>query len=230
LVNAQEGERQRIARELHDDTGQRLTALGLGLAAVEGRLAEEDTAGGLELVRNLRGVTDAAMVELRNIMANLRPAQLDELGLGPTLRWYVSEYAGRYPDKEVHLAADRLTRRLPQQYETVLFRVAQEALTNVARHAQASHITVTLAQRPGAICLEIEDDGLGFDAARLLAASAPDRPTGWGLTGMRERVMLAGGRFDVISEPGRGATVRVELPWDAQGVGEQRGRGAEGRR
>jgi two-component system sensor histidine kinase UhpB len=216
LVNAQEGERRRIARELHDDTGQRLTALGLGLAAVEGRLVEDNATAALDLVRNLRGVTDEAMTELHNIMANLRPAQLDELGLAPTLRWYVNDFGARNPDITVQLTVGRLPRRLPQQYETVLFRVVQEALTNVYRHAHASAVSVTLAQRPGAVCLEVRDNGLGFDPATLPAASAPERPSGWGIVGMRERVMLGGGRFDIVSQPGQGTTVTVELPWNPE--------------
>jgi signal transduction histidine kinase len=156
------------------------------------------------------------MKELRNIMANLRPAQLDDLGLGPTLRWYVNDFDARNPEVKVQLALDRLPRRLPQQYETVLFRVAQEALTNVARHAKASAVSVSLAHKPGVVCLEVRDNGLGFDPATLLAANAPERPSGWGITGMRERVMLAGGRFVIVSQPGQGTTVTVELPWNPE--------------
>jgi signal transduction histidine kinase len=177
LVNAQGGERQRIARELHDDTGQKLTALGMGLAAVEGWLEEKNASGALDLVRDLRDVTDEAMTELRNIMANLRPAQLDELGLVPTLRWYVRDFDARNPDITARLTVDRLARRLPQPYETVLFRVVQEALTNVSRHAHATTVSVALAQRPGAICLEVRDNGVGFDPP-IAGFNAPERPSG----------------------------------------------------
>jgi signal transduction histidine kinase len=216
LVNAQEGERQRIARELHDDTGQKLTALGMGLAAVEGWLEEKNASGALDLVRDLRDVTDEAMTELRNIMANLRPAQLDELGLVPTLRWYVRDFDARNPDITARLTVDRLARRLPQPYETVLFRVVQEALTNVSRHAHATTVSVTLAQRPGVISLEVRDNGVGFDPATLPASNAPERPSGWGIVGMRERVILGGGRFSIVSQPGQGTTVTVELPWSPE--------------
>lgn len=209
LVNAQEGERQRIARELHDETGQKLTALAMGLAAVEAQLrgGAAQTAAGL--VQNLREVSDQAITELRNIMADLRPAQLDDLGLVPALRWYVGQYQARHPDLHISLVPDRGLARLPSQFETVLFRAAQEALTNIARHAQARHVTVTLNQRNGSICLEVNDDGVGFDPG-MPARHAPG--SGLGLVGMRERVALVGGRCIIESQPGQGTRVVVELP------------------
>lgn len=209
LVNAQEGERQRIARELHDETGQKLTALAMGLAAVEQQVTNGETAHAARLIRNLRELSDEAIIELRHIMADLRPAQLDDLGLTPALRWYVNRYQERYPGIKVSFAADRLERRLPPQHETVLFRAAQEALTNVVRHAQANHVTVALTQTADAVRLEVADNGVGFDVnapARHAAGS------GLGLVGMRERVALVGGRCVVTAEPGGGTRVLVELP------------------
>jgi signal transduction histidine kinase len=219
LVNAQEGERQRIARELHDETGQKLTALAMGLAAVEAsgfnRVGGDGAAEGRSLIHNLRGVTDQAITELRHIMSDLRPALLDDLGLAPALRSYVQQYALRHPEISVALSADRRLKpsahRLPPQYETALFRVAQEALTNIARHAHATHVTVTFEQRPEVVRLEISDNGVGFspDAARA-GSYAPG--SGLGLVGMRERVTLVGGRWSVQSAPGEGTRVVVELP------------------
>lgn len=209
LVNAQEGERQRIARELHDETGQKLTALAMGLAAVEQQVANEETTRAAELIRNLRELSDEAIIELRHIMADLRPAQLDDLGLTPALRWYVNQYQGRHPGIKVSFSTDRLERRLPPQHETVLFRAAQEALTNVARHAQASHVTVALTQTPDTVRLEVADNGVGFDV-NAPAHHAPG--SGLGLVGMRERVALVGGRCVVTAEPGGGTRVLVELP------------------
>lgn len=219
LVNAQEEERQRIARELHDETGQKLTALAMGLAAVEAsgfnRMHDDGAAEGRSLVHNLRGVTDQAITELRHIMSDLRPALLDDLGLVPALRSYVQQYALRHPEISVALSADRRLKpsahRLPPEYETALFRVAQEALTNVARHARATHVTVTFEQRPEVVRLEISDNGVGFspDAARV-GSYAPG--SGLGLVGMRERVTLVGGRWSVQSAPGEGTRVVVELP------------------
>jgi len=212
LVNAQEGERQRIARELHDETGQKLTALAMGLAAVEANLAGEDTRGAAGLVRNLRGVADQAITELRKVMTNLRPSQLDDLGLVPTLRWYLREHAERHPGVRVELEADRLTRRLPSSVETVLFRVTQEALSNVVGHAHATLVTVRLTQERDSVCLEVKDDGVGFDSSAIGVPSPQARASGWGLVGMRERVALAGGEFAVQSQLGHGTRVTVEVP------------------
>lgn len=209
LVAAQEGERQRIARELHDETGQKLLALGMGLAAVDTQLTAGDLARAAPMVRNLRELNDLAVTELRNIMADLRPAQLDDLGLVPALRWYIQQYQIRQPGVSAVLLADRTLPRLPAQHETVLFRIAQEALTNVARHAQATEVTVTLSQVGDDICLEVRDNGRGFDT------SAPPRHeprSGLGLVGMRERVALIRGELLVESQPGRGSHITVRLP------------------
>lgn len=208
LVNAQEGERQRIARELHDETGQKLTALGMGLAAVEQQITDEAPRA-VGLVRNLRELSDQAIVELRHIMADLRPAQLDDLGLAPALRWYVNQYQARYPELQVNFTAERPERRLPPQHETILFRIAQEALTNVARHAHAHSVSIKLTQAPDAVGLEVADDGVGFDV------NAPTRSgpgARLGLVGMRERVALVGGRCVIEARPGGGTRIVVELP------------------
>jgi signal transduction histidine kinase len=207
LVNAQEGERQRIARELHDETGQKLTALAMGLAAVDTALAGDFAHAG-RLVRDLREMADQTITELRNIMADLRPSQLDDLGLAPALRWYVERYAARYPALTVSFTADRLAGRLSPEHETVLFRAAQEALTNVVRHARATLVTVRLSQESGRVWLEVADNGVGFD----VAAPAQQDGAGWGLAGMRERAALVGGTVTITSQPGQGTVVRIEAP------------------
>lgn len=209
LVNAQEGERQRIARELHDETGQKLTALAMGLAAVEASLNSGDTAAAQPLARHLREVSDQAIIELRRIMSALRPALLDDLGLAPALRSLVQEFAVRHPETKIAFSAERLTERLPAQYETVLFRAAQEALNNIARHAHASQASVKFSVRSGMACLEISDNGVGFDPNAPVRHPAGN---GLGLAGMQERVALIGGRSRVQSAPGQGTQVLVELP------------------
>jgi signal transduction histidine kinase len=209
LVNVQEGERQRIARELHDETGQKLTALAMGLAAVEASLGGGDTTGAMQLVHDLRELSNQAISELRNIMSDLRPSLLDDLGLAPALRSYVQQYAARYPEMHVTLSADRPSQRLLPEHETVLFRVAQEALTNVARHAHATEVRVLLTHLPGLARLEISDNGIGFDP---LAPSRLVPGSGLGLVGMQERVTLVGGTCRLESAPGQGTRVVVELP------------------
>lgn len=209
LVNAQEGERQRIARELHDETGQKLTALTMGLAAVDANLGSDDWSGAQRLVHDLRKLGDDAMIELRNIMSDLRPALLDDLGLAPALRSYVQQYVARHPELHMTLNVDRQVQRLAPQFETVLFRVAQEALTNIVRHAQATHVTVTLAYQPNRVQLIVRDDGTGFD---LNTPSQHALGSGLGLVGMRERVALVGGEFSIESATGQGTQIVVELP------------------
>ena len=209
LVNAQENERQRIARELHDETGQKLTALVMGLAAIEQSL-DLDPGRTATMVHDLRDLADQSITELRHIMSDLRSSQLDDLGLVPALRWYVQGFSARHPELSVNLVAERLLHRLPPQHETVLFRVAQEALSNVAKHAHAHSVTVQLCQEPQVVRLEIVDDGAGFDAS--LPTQVHRDGTGWGLVGIHERVALIAGRCIIESQVGRGTRICVELP------------------
>jgi signal transduction histidine kinase len=208
LVDTQEQERARIARELHDETGQKLTALAMGLAAVESALPS-DASQAQPLVRDLREVSDSAITELRRLMADLRPAQLDDLGLLPALRWYIGQYNGRHPELAVTLNAERLPKRLPAEHETVLFRAVQEALTNVARHAHATQATIELHQEARSVRLTIGDNGMGFD---VNAPPKYQRGSGLGLVGMRERVSLVGGTCAIESAPGQGTRIVIELP------------------
>ncbi|MEJ5200092.1 MAG: histidine kinase, partial [Anaerolineae bacterium] len=159
LVNSQERERQRIARELHDETGQKLTALAMGLAAVQTALENGETTAVRQLTHHLRELSDQAVVELRRIMSDLRPALLDDLGLTPALRSLVQQFAVQHPDIQISLTIERQMPRLTSECETVLYRAAQEALTNIGRHAQATQVTVALEQRGNHVRLEIADNG-----------------------------------------------------------------------
>ncbi len=209
LINSQERERQRIARELHDETGQKLTALAMGLAAMETSLESGDTAAAGRLAHHLRTMSDQAVVELRRIMSDLRPALLDDLGLIPALRSLVQQFAVQHPEIQIALTADRQMPRLTSECETVLYRVAQEALNNIGRHAQATRVTVTLEQQADVVRLEVDDNGVGFVPE---AVSPHPSGRGLGLAGMRERVMLVGGRWELHSAAGQGTRVVVELP------------------
>ena len=208
VVSAQEEERARLARELHDDTLQVLTALATGLMGTANSV-DSDTEALRARLRQLSAMSSQAMVELRRLIQDLRPSVLDDLGLEAALRWLADRMAQQY-GYDVLLEMDDLPCRLPRSIETTLFRIAQEALTNAARHARASEVRITLNCQADGVTFIIEDNGVGFDP-RLL--EQPDNvQQGWGLIGMRERAELVGGAFYVESAPGRGATLRFHLP------------------
>jgi signal transduction histidine kinase len=207
-VSAQEDERKRIARELHDETGQALSGVLMGLSGVETAMTSS-----LPLARgrlnDLKAFTNQALDELRNLVADLRPVLLDDLGLVAALHWFATRYQER-SGVEVQLTVAGNRRRLDPRVETVLFRVAQEAMTNTAKHAQAQHVRLLLTLGDDAATLSVEDDGRGFDPATVLD-SHYDRPA-WGLLGIQERMALVGGSFDLWSKPGAGARVSVRVP------------------
>ena len=203
LIEAQEAERRAVARELHDDFGQVLTALKLNLQRRE-RSDSESIA-----------LVDGAIARMRDLAQDLRPPLLDELGLEASLRWYVEREAKR-AGLAFHLALAPLAQRPPAAVETTCFRVAQEALTNVIRHAQAHAVDVELGPAAGMLQLTVRDDGRGFDvpAARLRAARGGSQ----GLLSMQERVALVDGHLEIDSAPGRGTAVRARLPLPAAGA------------
>ncbi len=208
IITVQEDERKRIARELHDETGQALTSLMVGLKVLEGATCLEEvrsTAG------QLRATAAQTLGSLHSLALELRPSVLDDLGLVAALKRYVKDYAtgfGLDADFETVGLEDK---RLTPQVETTLYRIVQEALTNVARHAEASHVSVLLEQRRGSVIAIVEDDGRGFDVESVLTSGQPTR---LGLHGMQERASLVGGKLTVESTPGIGTTVFIEIPLD----------------
>lgn len=204
-VAAQEAERARIARELHDQTGQMLTALTYRVAALDnGKPVTQHT------VDELGQLADQALAELRHIVTDLRPAQLDDLGLVAALHWLADETRQRLR-LDVQIAIQGRKVRLPDDVETTLFRIAQEALTNVARHAEVDIAHLKLVFEEGQVRMTVRDEGRGFAPAALLAAEPSGEPA-WGLIGMGERAEAAGGELDVIAAEGSGVTVRVTIP------------------
>jgi two-component system, NarL family, sensor histidine kinase UhpB len=197
LIEAQEAERRVVARELHDDFGQVLTALKLNL-----QRPECDSSDNIELV-------DGAIARMRDLAQALRPPLLDELGLEEALRWHV-EHEAKRAGLAFRLAIAPLGRRPPAAVEMTCFRVVQEALTNVIRHAQAHFVEVELSKANGTLRLMVCDDGRGFDvpAARKRALEGESQ----GLLSMQERVTLAGGSLEIDSAPGRATCVRARLP------------------
>jgi signal transduction histidine kinase len=206
VVAAQEAERQRIARELHDETGQSLTALGLGLRGIATHL-RTDVDKAAHNLRQLEGMAAQALDELRRLIDDLRPSHLDDLGLPAALRWYASEVESR-SGLSIHVDAPTGPCVLPLQIKTALFRVAQEALTNIIKHANAQNAWIKVQRGDWDVWLDVWDDGKGFDQSKI---GSNNRPA-WGLLGMRERVSLCGGQFSLETAPGEGTKISVAVP------------------
>jgi PAS domain S-box-containing protein len=213
LMNAQEAERKRISRELHDELGQALTAMRINIASLESDLLPTLPAASAEALVETGRMADEMLDHVRELALAFRPTMLDELGLIPTLRWYTDRYARRL-GIEVELEATGLEDRLPTQIETALYRVAQEALTNIARHAQARRVRMHLMRRGAKVVVTIQDDGVGFDLEKRAGFDHP--VSGAGLIGMRERIALLGGTLHLQSAPGRGARLSVVTPISQQ--------------
>ena len=207
LVTAQEEERRSIARELHDEVGQVLTAIKVELA-MAARTAEPDN----QALASARAITDRAMHTVRDLSHLLHPPLLDDLGLPETLEWYLRGFRKRHGIL-VDFVHDPEIGELSREASLAGYRIVQEALNNVVKHARATRCRVTLTSAPGAIRLVIEDDGLGFDVGRL---RRPDGPRGLGLIGIRERAAQLHGTVHIDAEPGEGTRLVVELPMSAR--------------
>ena len=206
LVDAQETERRNIARELHDELGQTLTVAQLNLQA----LLQSPGTDALtpRLTDSLEAVA-RALEQVHDISLDLRPSMLDDLGLEPALRWYTERQAALV-ELKVEFHADRLEQRLDSVIETECFRVAQEALTNVVRHAQAKAVMVELRKQEGQLHLRVRDDGIGFEVAAIRDKAV--RGASLGLLSMEERAALAGGGLEFKSSPGQGTEVHAWFP------------------
>ena len=206
LVEAQEAERRFIAHELHDEIGQALTAIKInlqaskrqpGLALQEGRLDESIK------------IVEQTLQQVRNMSLDLRPAMLDDLGLGVALRWYVERVAQR-TGFATQILIEPLKTRLPSHLETVCFRLTQEALTNIVRYAQARQVWVELRLQNDVLTLRIRDDGLGFDVKASLERAALGNSLG--LLGMQERIHTVGGSLEIDSSPQSGSRITARFP------------------
>jgi signal transduction histidine kinase len=207
LLSAQEEERMRISRDLHDAIGQTLTGINVGLAALKNQAAA-DSRGVAEAIALTQQLVERSMKTVHQFAWELRPTLLDDLGLVPALRSYAKTFEERTGVK-VRFVADEGLYPLDDDRRTALFRVAQGALLNVERHARAEHARVILKALPGALRLEVRDDGRSFDVAQMETSTTNKH---LGLLVMRERIEMVGGTFSIESSPARGTAVRADVP------------------
>lgn len=208
LLSAQEDERKRIAGEIHDSLGSTLSAIKMSLENIRDQLDQES-----KLVHSLAmpiGWTQHAMEEARRIMADLRPSVLDDIGLLPTLNWLFKQYRSAHPSIQVAMAIGIEEHDIPEPLKIVIFRIIQEALHNIGKHSQAEFTDFSLVRQNRAIELTIEDNGVGFDLNAVFAEK--NTRMGLGLTSMRERAELSGGKFSIRSAPGKGTRIHAVWP------------------
>lgn len=211
VVAAQEAERQRIARELHDETGQALTAAGMGLRGVASSLHKDPDRAASNL-KQLEKLVTAALDELQRLIADLRPSHLDDLGLPATLRWWAELVESR-SNLSVNVKVAGAEKILEPPVRLALFRVTQEAITNAIKYASATFAAINLAYHEETVTVSIMDNGCGFDVEKVMS----DRTRqSWGLLGMQERASLLGGQVSITSVLDRGTTVFISIPYQIQ--------------
>jgi signal transduction histidine kinase len=206
LLRAQEEERRRIARELHDEIGQSLTAVKINLQRA---MSSPGARTSLPFLRDSDDLIDRVLQQVRHMSLDLRPSVLDDLGLVASVRWYLDRAAER-AGFAGQVKASPVEIHVAPEIETACFRIVQEGLTNVVRHASARRVEVALAQSQDHVSLLIRDDGIGFDVAA--ARQRAVRGGSLGLLGMQERVSLLGGRITIESTPRGGSAIQVRIP------------------
>jgi signal transduction histidine kinase len=211
IITAQEEERRRVARELHDDISQTLTGLVMSLGSAEA-IMESDPNAAKQRLESLRHLTSEAVEDVRRLIRDLRPSLLDDLGLVPAVNWYVENYLAPAGVKATLETSD-LDHRLALTLEITLFRVVQEAITNIVKHAQAKTASICLKVTSSTIVGSIEDDGKGFN----VNDQHRGKHGGVGILGMKERIELLKGKLRVASEPGKGTRVHFEIPRQESG-------------
>jgi signal transduction histidine kinase len=212
VVELQEEERRNIARELHDEIGQSLTGLKLLISQATRSLPSSSS----EILKEAQSVVTELMQQVREMSLKLRPSMLDDLGLLPTLLWYFERYTAQTRIK-ISFEHSGLQRNFPADINTAVYRIIQEALTNVARYADVGEADVRVRANHNRISLLVQDRGAGFDAARLAAKASA------GLSGMRERAQLLGGSVNIETSPGKGTRLLAELPLQTAGVASSTG-------
>ncbi len=204
LLLAEEKERKRIARELHDGLGQSLSIIAFKVKNSLERERDEAKTG-FELLKAIMPIIHQSIEEVYRIGMNLRPSLLDELGLLPTIGWFVREYQNSYPTIRVEKQTEIEETQVPDPLKALIYRILQEAMNNIAKHSKANLVSISLmGKKDGRIELVIEDNGIGFDMKSI--------KRGLGLGSMRERAELSGGSFDIESVRGKGTLIRVSWP------------------
>jgi signal transduction histidine kinase len=202
LVEVQETERRALSRELHDEVGQSLSALLLTIDNVAATLPPGGNPESRAQLLEIRRLAERTVTVVRDMSLLLRPSMLDDLGLVPALQWQAREIS-RNNNLRIDVEADPSSEDLPEDHKTCVYRIVQEALRNVTRHARAKSVHIRLTHPDGTLRLTVQDDGQGF---------VPEREKGMGLLGMEERVSYLNGAFKVNSQPGKGTVIHVELP------------------
>ncbi len=224
IIEAQENERRRISRELHDEVGQALYAIQFDLEMIDKDLPNASSAvrGRLEEAKSLSSQTLKAM---RQLSLDLRPTMLDDLGLVPTLRWYIQNFSKRLGICSTFETIG-FEEKLSPQIETAFYRIVQEALNNIAKHAQADRVEISLVKRDSRIYASVQDNGKGFDLDKVLHSGTPER--GVGIVGIQERVSLLGGQMEIQSRAGSGTVLSIEIPYERVREGDEKDTSAAG--
>ena len=209
LMSAQENERKRIARELHDSIGQSLGAIKFSLENFLIQMSGDGTRPEAKLLGDVIPLTQKAIEEVRRIVMDLRPSTLDDLGILPTISWFCRRFQTIYSEIKIDSAIEIEERDVPDALKTAVYRVIQEGLNNIAKHSGASLVHLSFKRRDDRMELVIEDNGMGFDFKKAVSGENPER--GFGLTSMKERTELSGGNFHMASTKGEGT--RIEAAW-----------------
>ena len=208
LIRTGEEARQSLARDLHDEFGQGLTVLQLGIETLKESLPADQKL--IALCARMGGITAQMGAQVRSITSELRPSMLDHLGLVPTLHWFAKQFQERNPGIQVDVQIMDEVERLSPEIEIALYRLCQESLRNVVKHALARQVRITLTRTWSLLTLAVEDNGKGFDAEHWREIAAEHQSSG--ILGMRERVAALGGSFSIVSGPGEGTIVRAQIP------------------
>ena len=212
LISAQEEERKRLASELHDSIGQTLAALKLWVEMTLRLRDEGNSSAAFDRLEQFVPILQRSIEETRHICMGLRPPMLDNMGLLATLEWLCRECMRLYPNRHIELEAGIAEEKIPENLKASIFRVAQEALNNIAKHSNADWVDLSLLKDGNGIELVISDDGVGMNLGQIVQTSATGS---LGLTSMRERAELTGGSFSIESTPGQGTTIRASWPIEA---------------